>query len=120
MTRRASTTNASSPLVIAELMKKVRKLATTVQSQAWGSLGAAFGFATAKVLIQRGVQFFSLVELTSIGYVAAISLYTIFGRSVFITNRCLLMASMLYAGQKIDAKEYDTMRKKCLKKAGLI
>jgi hypothetical protein len=105
---------------LADLVRRSRGLAKSVEAQAWGSIGSVLGYVGGALWGTSGKPFLNRVELCSLAYVIAIASYAILSRSIFATNRCLFVAKLMFVNQKINQAEYDKIRSRCLKKAGLM
>jgi hypothetical protein len=106
-------------LTIDSLISRMQKLTATAQGQAWGTIGASLAFISGHIWTRHGNALLGQGELTGLGYVFSVSIYTVISRSMFATNRCLLKARAYFLADRITQAEYNAARKKCLKKAGM-
>jgi hypothetical protein len=103
-----------------ELRKRVSKLSTTAESQAWGTIGIALGYLCWNLWNKHGKPWLTSGQFCLIVYSVAVAAYALTARSFHALKKCLLSARLLFLGEVITDSEYKKMRAKCLKKAGAV
>jgi hypothetical protein len=99
------------------LRKKISRLSTTAESQAWGALGMVLGYLIWSIWNKHGKPWISAGQLCLISYSLAVAVYAILARTLYTLKKCLLSARLLFLGEVITQTEYNKMRAKCLKNA---